>query len=62
MENNPYPQADYLRRARDAAAAIQLTEEDRAGLKGAEIGEKIRALRLAAVTRVKKQSAGQLAS
>ncbi|MBS0418733.1 MAG: multifunctional CCA addition/repair protein [Proteobacteria bacterium] len=61
LENNPYPQAAYLRRARDAAAVIQLSEEDRAGLKGAEIGEKIRALRLAAVTAVKKEFAGKLA-
>jgi tRNA nucleotidyltransferase (CCA-adding enzyme) len=59
LENNPYPQAAYLRRARDAAAVIQLSEEDRVGLKGAEIGEKIRALRLAAVTQVKTEFAGQ---
>lgn len=59
LEGNPYPQAAYLLRARDAAAAVQLTAEDRAGLKGPEIGAKIRALRLAAVTNVKKEFAGQ---
>jgi tRNA nucleotidyltransferase (CCA-adding enzyme) len=58
LEGNPYPQAAYLLRARDAAAAVQLSAEDRAGLKGPEIGAKIRALRLAAVTNVKKESAG----
>jgi tRNA nucleotidyltransferase (CCA-adding enzyme) len=62
LEDNPYPQAAYLRRARDAAAAVQLSAEDRAGLKGPDIGAKIRALRLAAVTSVKKEFAGQPAS
>jgi tRNA nucleotidyltransferase (CCA-adding enzyme) len=56
LENRPYPQVAYLQRARDAAAAVQLSAEDRAGLKGPEIGEKIRALRLAAITSVKKTS------
>src|SRR5882724_1427615 len=60
LEDNPYPQSEYLQRARDAAAAVQLSEEDRAGLKGAEIGAKIRALRLAAVTGVKKEFGPQL--
>jgi tRNA nucleotidyltransferase (CCA-adding enzyme) len=62
LENNPYPQAAYLQRARDAAAAVQLTDEDRAGLKGPEIGAKIRARRLAAVTRIKEEFAARLAS
>src|SRR6202011_4945192 len=53
LENKPYPQAAYLERARDAAAAVQLADEDRAGVKGPEIGAKIRAKRLAAVTQVK---------
>jgi len=39
---------------------VQLTAADREGLKGAEIGEKIRILRLAAVTAVRKEYAGQL--
>jgi tRNA nucleotidyltransferase (CCA-adding enzyme) len=55
LENKPYPQAAYLQRARDAAAAVQLSDEDRAGLKGPEIGAKIRAKRLAAVTQVKEE-------
>ena len=58
LENNPYPQADYLRRARDAAAAVQLTAEDRAGLKGPDIGAKIRTLRLAAISRVRQEALG----
>jgi tRNA nucleotidyltransferase (CCA-adding enzyme) len=55
LENNPYPQAEYLGRARDAAAAVQLSDEDRAGLEGPAIGAKIRAKRLDAVTRVKQE-------
>ena len=58
LENNPYPQADYLRRARDAAAAVQLNAEDRAGLKGPDIGAKIRTLRLAAISRVRQETLG----
>jgi tRNA nucleotidyltransferase (CCA-adding enzyme) len=60
LEDNPYPQATYLQRARDAAAAVQLSEEERAGLKGPDIGAKIRSQRLAAVTRVKQEFAAQL--
>src|SRR5882757_6585286 len=60
LENNPYPQAAYLQRARDAAAAVQLSDEDRAGLKGPEIGAKIRTKRLAAVTQIKEESAPAL--
>lgn len=55
LETQPYPQADYLRRARDAAAAVQLTEEERAGLKGPAIGERIRSNRLAAISQVKEK-------
>jgi tRNA nucleotidyltransferase (CCA-adding enzyme) len=62
LENRLYPQVAYLQRARDAAAAVQLSAEDRAGLKGPEIGEKIRTLRLAAITSVKKENAGHLAT
>jgi tRNA nucleotidyltransferase (CCA-adding enzyme) len=60
LEDRPYPQAEYLARARDAAAAAQLSEEDRAGLQGPAIGAKIRAKRLEAVTRVKAEFAAQL--
>ena len=56
LENRPYPQAAYLAKARDAAAAVTLTDEERAGLVGREIGEKIRAIRLAEITSVKNSS------
>jgi tRNA nucleotidyltransferase (CCA-adding enzyme) len=55
LEDRPYPQADYLCLARDAAAAVQLTDADRVGLEGPAIGAKIRALRQQAVSRVKEE-------
>lgn len=55
LEHAPYPQAAYLRRARDAAAAAQLSDEERVGLEGPAIGAKIREKRLAAVTLVKEE-------
>lgn len=56
LETRPYPQAAYLQAARAAAAEVTLTEEERSGLQGRAIGEKIREKRLAAVTRVKNGS------
>ena len=52
-EGAPYPQADYLRTAQAAAAAVTLSEEDRRGLSGPRIGEEMRRRRLAAITDVK---------
>ena len=57
LENQPYPQADYLQKAREAAAAVTLSEEDRQTLKGPFLGERLREKRLAAVTAVKEASA-----
>jgi tRNA nucleotidyltransferase (CCA-adding enzyme) len=54
LETQPYPQAEYLLRARDAAAAVTLSEEERQGLEGPAIGDKIREQRLAAVSEVKE--------
>jgi tRNA nucleotidyltransferase (CCA-adding enzyme) len=59
LESNPYPQAAYLLRARDAAAAVALSEEERVGLAGPAIGAKIRDKRLAAVSRVKDEFASR---
>jgi len=56
LEDQPYPQADYLQRARAAAAAITLTEDERQSLKGPYLGERLREKRLAAVTAVKEAS------
>ncbi len=53
-EQAPYPQAEYLTRAVAAAAGVTLTESERRGLEGAEIGAELRRRRLAAVTRVRQ--------
>jgi len=55
-ENAPYPQAAYLRGALAAAAGVTLSESERRGLEGAEIGEEIRRRRLAAVAAVKTRA------
>src|SRR5487761_78649 len=49
LDTKPYPQRDYLRRVRAAAAAVSLDESERAGLAGPAIGEKIREKRLDAI-------------
>ncbi len=49
LQDRPYPQADLLRRARTAAAAVSLDESERQGLIGPAIGAKIRKKRLAAI-------------
>jgi tRNA nucleotidyltransferase (CCA-adding enzyme) len=49
LEAQPYPQRDSLRRARAAAAAVTLDENEREGLAGPAVGEKIREKRLAAI-------------
>jgi tRNA nucleotidyltransferase (CCA-adding enzyme) len=49
LEEKPYPQAAYLSRARETAAAVALSEEERSGLKGPAIAERLRQKRLAAL-------------
>jgi tRNA nucleotidyltransferase (CCA-adding enzyme) len=60
LENQPYPQADFLLHARDAAAAVTLSEEERQSLKGPFLGERLREKRLAAVTVVKESEPAPL--
>ncbi len=57
LETQPYPQRDYLLRARDAAAAVILSDEERQSLKGPFLGERLREKRLAAVTATKEAAA-----
>jgi tRNA nucleotidyltransferase (CCA-adding enzyme) len=47
--SRPYPQADLLRRAQETALATTLTDRDREGLSGEEIGVLLRRRRLAAL-------------
>ena len=53
FEQRPYPQADYLRSVRSAAASVSVDRSHLAGLTGAEIGERVRRARLAAIEAVK---------
>jgi tRNA nucleotidyltransferase (CCA-adding enzyme) len=50
LENNPYPQRDYLEAARAVACVVQLTESERAGLNGPAIAETLRKKRLFALS------------
>jgi tRNA nucleotidyltransferase (CCA-adding enzyme) len=52
LEERAYPQADLLREAQDATAAVSLLEEDRQGLLGTAIKEKLREKRLEVLTSV----------
>jgi len=56
LESRDYPQRPYLLRARDAAAAVQLTAEERKGLTGEKIGQELRRRRVAVIEQVKRQS------
>jgi tRNA nucleotidyltransferase (CCA-adding enzyme) len=55
LENRPYPQRAALSAARAAAAAVTLTESEREGLTGAQIGERVRTARLAAIERLRAE-------
>ncbi len=55
LENREYPQRNYLARARDAAAAVVLKPEERAGLSGEQIGQELRKRRVAAVATLKNE-------
>jgi len=53
-EEDDYPQADYLRRARDAAAAVRSEPFVADGLKGPAIGEAMAKARTAAIAALRK--------
>ncbi|MGH8300556.1 MAG: multifunctional CCA addition/repair protein, partial [Steroidobacteraceae bacterium] len=53
LEAHPYPQRDYMRRARAVAAPASLDASERQGLAGSAIGERIREKRLAAIRTVR---------
>ncbi len=52
LENRDYPQSSFLRRARDVAASVK-PDETFAGLTGEQIGERLRKLRIGALTELK---------
>jgi tRNA nucleotidyltransferase (CCA-adding enzyme) len=53
LEAREYPQRHYFAAARDAAARIVLTPEERTGLSGEQIGQELRKRRVAAIEAVK---------
>jgi tRNA nucleotidyltransferase (CCA-adding enzyme) len=55
FEQRPYPQADYFRDALQAARAVPVSAADAAGARGAEIGERLRKKRLAALDSLKSE-------
>jgi tRNA nucleotidyltransferase (CCA-adding enzyme) len=52
LEERPYPQADYLRKALEAAAAVSLSETEKQGLSGPAIGDRLREKRLGMLTAI----------
>jgi len=50
LEEQPYPQAELLRRAQEEIAAVSMLEEERSGLDGNAIKERLRAKRLEVLT------------
>lgn len=55
-ESTPYPQREWLGAALQAAAAVQLAPEERAGLSGPAIGAALRKQRVAAVARARAEA------
>jgi tRNA nucleotidyltransferase (CCA-adding enzyme) len=60
LEDRSYPQRDYFAAARDAAASIVLTPEERTGLSGEQIGQELRKRRVAAIETVKAAAASSV--
>lgn len=55
FEDQPYPQADWLRAARNAALAVATEPLSRQGLSGLEFGQALRRLRIAAIRECRRQ-------
>jgi tRNA nucleotidyltransferase (CCA-adding enzyme) len=58
FEDRPYPQREFFARAREAAAAVALTPQEREGRSGEQIGELLRQRRTAAVEALGKPAHG----
>jgi tRNA nucleotidyltransferase (CCA-adding enzyme) len=56
LENEPYPQREYLAKARDAAAAIKPSPEDIAEKSGAKIAERLHQRRTHAIAELRERS------
>ncbi|MBM0107665.1 multifunctional CCA addition/repair protein [Steroidobacter sp. S1-65] len=55
LEQRDYPQPEYLRRAREIAAGVTLSEEERAGLQGFEIAKRLHDKRKRALKHFKEE-------
>ena len=55
LEERDYPQPEYLRRAREIAAGVTLSEEERTGLQGFEIAKKLHDKRKRALKQYKQE-------
>jgi tRNA nucleotidyltransferase (CCA-adding enzyme) len=55
LEERDYPQSEYLRRAREAAASTTLSAEEREGLQGFEIAKRLHDKRVHALKELKRQ-------
>jgi tRNA nucleotidyltransferase (CCA-adding enzyme) len=53
LENRDYPQRGYFAAARERAAAVMLTPEERRGMSGEQIGQELRKRRIAAIEALK---------
>ncbi len=56
LENQPYPQRGYLHAVRDAAAAINASDEDLSALDGARIAQRLHQRRLAAIAELRDRA------
>jgi tRNA nucleotidyltransferase (CCA-adding enzyme) len=59
LEEKPYPQRAYLERARELAAAVTLTEDERSGLEGQAIARALQARRLVVLEEHKRAAGGE---
>lgn len=58
LEDRPYPQAAYLRRALEVAAGVVLDDAARAGLEGHQIAMRLRQRRIAALAELAQSESG----
>src|SRR5277367_1115073 len=57
LENTPYPQREYLAKARDAAAAVKPSTEEIGALSGAKIAEHLHRRRTQTIAELRQRSA-----
>jgi tRNA nucleotidyltransferase (CCA-adding enzyme) len=58
LESRDYPQRAFFAAARERAAAVMLSEEERQGMSGEQIGQELRRRRIAAIEELKANQFG----